>query len=163
MSKWAVIFEDRPSIVPPMGSTIKPEHASTQVIKDRDTEKMVELISNQSSSIGRSPFGALFPQCLMTWMMGGNSFFGILMVGMAIMTSIKTILKVNSAFAGIEENAKTYRVSLLKDKLVYVVIAIAGTAFIMRSGSQMGMVPSCVADFIPIIPKPLISGSALIA
>lgn len=134
--------------------------AKEQSGSDVSAEKRA-LVTSRAWSLSTQPAKALFMNVFMIWMMGGGGMFGIIIVGYALITAIRTLLGCQKVFEDLSK-ATGVQENFYLQKAVYCVIAMAFVLYLLYSCAKMGFLPlSTVTLTDPIVysnkPIPLVS------
>ncbi|TDH68477.1 hypothetical protein CCR75_001423 [Bremia lactucae] len=108
-----------------------------------------ELKKKRAMEIGMAPFKSLLQTGFMMWMSGNSiNIFSIMITGMIVMNTTKSLFNINSAFASINDGV----ISLTQPKAIYMVGSLIGAAMGVYKCSNMGLLPTTSADWTWLLP-----------
>lgn len=99
--------------------------------------------------IGTAPFKSLLQTGIMMWMSGSQiNIFSIMITGMIVMNTIKSLFSVNTAFVSVEDGV----IDLTQAKLIYVLGNLINAGLALYKCSSMGFLPTTSADWTWLLP-----------
>ena len=114
-------------------------------------DKQAEIMTKMSWAVAMAPGKQLPMMVFMFWMTGnGLHLFSIMMTGMALMTPVKSLMNMNTAFANIKMPDR--EINLTQQKLVYIGCVCAGLCVGAWKLNKMGLLPLTSADWVTMVP-----------
>ncbi|DBA04770.1 TPA: hypothetical protein N0F65_004407 [Lagenidium giganteum] len=153
--KWRVEFNEGRENDLPM--RLEPPGFMRNFTADKDSANAVtkagestnELKKKRSMEIGMGPFKSLMQTGFMMWMSGSSvNIFSIMVTGMIIMNTIKSLFGIQSAFASVDDGT----VDLAQPKLVFIAGNLANVAMAIYKCGNMGLLPTTSADWTWLLP-----------
>ncbi|TMW65094.1 hypothetical protein Poli38472_009261 [Pythium oligandrum] len=153
--KWRVEFNearesDLPTRLEPVGycrGITADKNTSTAVAKQEG--ETLELKKKRAMEIGTAPFKSLMQTGLMMWMSGSQiNIFSIMITGMIVMNTIKSIFGMQAAFTSVAGS----NVDLTQPKLVYLLGNIVNAGMALYKCANMGLLPTTSADWTWLLP-----------
>ncbi|GAB9462771.1 putative membrane protein [Globisporangium polare] len=162
--KWHVELNearesDLPGKLEPIGfcrGIVAEKESSNAVAKT--ASNTLELKKKRAMEIGMAPFKSLMQTGFMMWMSGSSvNIFSIMVTGMIIMNTLKSMLNIQGSFASVNDGV----IDLVQPKLVYVAGNLANVAMALYKCANMGLLPTTAADWTWLLPiKQVIETSA---
>ncbi|CCI40495.1 hypothetical protein ABG067_000734 [Albugo candida] len=134
----------------PIGYTkgIKSEKVTATTIA-KAADSMCELKKKRASEIGMAPFKSLLQTAFMMWMSGSSiNIFSIMVTGMVVMNTLKSLFDVNNAFDTVNDG----RVDLTQPKLLYFLGNCISIALAVYKCGSLGLLPTTSADWTWLLP-----------
>ncbi|KAF1785101.1 Protein of unknown function DUF1077, TMEM85 [Phytophthora cactorum] len=108
-----------------------------------------ELKKKRAMEIGMAPFKSLLQTGFMMWMSGNSiNIFSIMITGMIVMNTAKSLFNMNNAFASVNDGV----IDLTQPKAVYMAGSLVGAAMGVYKCSNMGLLPTTSADWTWLLP-----------
>ncbi|CEG38118.1 Predicted membrane protein [Plasmopara halstedii] len=109
----------------------------------------IELKKKRAMEIGMAPFKSLLQTGFMMWMSGNSiNIFSIMITGMIVMNTAKSLFNMNNAFASVNDGV----ISLTQPKAIYMAGSLIGAAMGVYKCSNMGLLPTTSADWTWLLP-----------
>ncbi|RLN91942.1 hypothetical protein BBJ28_00026449, partial [Nothophytophthora sp. Chile5] len=160
--KWHVQFnEGRESDLP---HRLEPVGYCKGVTSDRDSSSAVAKTAANTSElkkkvrgwlwqrameIGMAPFKSLLQTGFMMWMSGNSiNIFSIMITGMIVMNTIKSLFNMQNAFAAVNDGF----IDLTQPKAVYMAGNLVSAGMGIYKCSNMGLLPTTSADWTWLLP-----------
>ncbi|KAK1947480.1 ER membrane protein complex subunit 4 [Phytophthora citrophthora] len=107
------------------------------------------VLRQRAMEIGMAPFKSLLQTGFMMWMSGNSiNIFSIMITGMIVMNTAKSLFNMNNAFASVNDGV----IDLTQPKLVYMAGSLVGAAMGVYKCSNMGLLPTTSADWTWLLP-----------
>lgn len=114
-----------------------------------EVNKERALKQRMAMGIAQSPAKTLAMQGFMMYMTGSSvSIISIMVVGMSLLNSFKSLLATNQCFEKLADG----QTSLLLPKLLYIALNLVFLGMGLYKCSSLGLLPSTAADFVSRLP-----------
>jgi len=140
----------------PPGFGIVPDETESSVAgkKRNKAADQKEILTKKAWDVALNPGKQAGMTLFMLWMSGSSAgIFSVMIVAHALQSAVKSLLSVETAFAPFTSKSGGVNIDVTLQKLLYVAIGIAVTAYIVRSAANVGLIPTCSGDYISMIPQ----------